>query len=115
MTRLGWMLAQAVVFGGLLYSLRSGNPDIASANKENAAALGLAAILTLLIFGVLNLIHNWLLRRRAGRVARRVDLTEEPDHGGYRLGRSGPMSEETTEVIEIPSREQPRKLLRPPP
>lgn len=115
MTRLGWMLAQAAVFAGLWYLLYRRGLDVGNPGRDAATgAMFWAFLLTLLLFGIINLIHNRLLRRRARRVVGRADLAEEPDHGSHRLGRSGPMSEEATEVIEIPGREKTRKLLRPP-
>lgn len=115
MKRLGWMILQLAVFGGLFYLLRirfiavGNSPDDAS-----TAAMAISFILTLIIFGAINLIQNWLIRRR-GRIARCVDLGQEPDHGRDRLRRARPMIEELPEIPEIALREKPRKLLRPPP
>lgn len=53
-------------------------------------------------------------RERPATLDAGIDLAQEPDHDRDRLGRARPMTEDAPEVIEIPSREQPRKLLRPP-
>lgn len=53
-------------------------------------------------------------RERPATLRRRADLAEEADHDGDALGRAWTALDEPAEVIEVPGREQPRKLLRPP-
>jgi hypothetical protein len=112
--RLGWMVLQLAVFGGLFFAFLSDNPDVKAAGQENVAAMAVALIITLIIFGVANQIQNWLIRRRGRRVAGRVDLAQEPDHDRDGLRRPRAVIEEPPEIAQIPLREKPRKLLRPP-
>lgn len=117
MTRLGWMISQLAVFGGLSYFLAI--RGIALNPGKKADSIGYACItaffLTLIIFGVINLIHNWLIRRRAKTLlSPSVGLADEPDDDSYSLRRIGPRPQDPLEVAEIPFREKPGKLLRPP-
>jgi hypothetical protein len=114
MKRLGWMVAQLVVFGGFFYVFLSKNPDVKAAGQENVAAATVALILTLIIFGIINQVQNWLIRRRGRRVVGRVDLAQEPDHDRDGLRRPRAVIEEPPEIAQIPLREKPGKLLRPP-
>jgi hypothetical protein len=110
--RLGWMVAQLAVFGGLSYLLVNEYEP----NKADAvgAAMVFSLVLTLLIFGIINQIQNWLIRKRARRIRPRVGLADEPDHDSDGLGRIGSRPQDPLEIAEIPFGEKPGKLLRPP-
>lgn len=112
MNQIGWRLLQVMVFGALFFGILFGGRNAASApsGKDAGGVLLIAGALTLVLFGIVNQIQNWLIRRRAGMVGSGANLAQEPDHDRNRLGRAWSMSEEPAEVIEVARRENPRKL-----
>ena len=116
MRRIGWMLLQAAVFAVTFWAIYWAGVapgTVPNGQDAGAAALG-AIVVTFLVVGIINQIQNYLFRRRGSGVAGRVDLAEQPDNRSDRLGRSRPVLDEPSEIIEIPFREKTRKLLRPP-
>lgn len=108
------MVCQALVFLGLSVWLAIDGAALNPGKEGEAAAWGVffAFILTLVIFGAVNQFQNWLVRRR---LRASISLADEPDHDADRFRRIGTGSEDALEIPEIPLREEPRKLLRPPP
>lgn len=109
------MIAQTVVFAGLAFWLGNGLHSNGE-NSADAAGTGVffAFILTLIIFGAINLVQNYLIRRRAkSRLSANIGLSDKPDHGRYSARSAGAVLEDGPEIIEIPGREQPRKISGP--
>lgn len=114
--RLGWMIAQLAVWAGMSYLLLWGTGGPPPTAEDQAGVIFLCFFLTIVVFGFINLIHNWLLRCRASKAFLQsgVGLADEPDHNPDGLRRIGAGTEDTLKIPEIPLREKPRKLLRPP-
>lgn len=115
MSRAGWMFCQFAVFVGLSFWLANGMHSNGE-NSADATGFGVffAFIFTLVIFGVVNQIQNWLIRRRAKSLLKSgVGLPDEPDHGGYRSGRTRTITEDSSELLEISLGEKPRKISGP--
>jgi hypothetical protein len=109
------MLFQAALFIGSSYFIymdmvrQDGKPS----GDAAGASILLAFVITVVTVAIINGAQNWLIRRR-GRLSTSVGLPDEPDHDSYGLRRIGPGSEQSLKIPEIPLREKPRKILRPP-